>query len=173
MKRRKMFNLKCTKHSIFAIFPTYIMSTCYVAKCFSKLFKRKGWHVQTNTYRGNQLLPMVTTHPGDRAPNNSDFSPSIQSSDFSTKLYCLLPVTLLTDNIVSVPRNLSACLSTNNMFLNSKTLYAARCSCLWLPHHCNRMHLFSSIPTSSNTLLTWREECSVNNSKVSLLYLSN
>lgn len=41
MKRRKMFNLKCTKHSIFAIFPTYIMSTCYVAKCFSKLFKRK------------------------------------------------------------------------------------------------------------------------------------
>lgn len=70
-----MFNLKCTKHSIFAIFPTYIMSTCYIAKCFSKLFKRKGWHVQTNTYRGNQLLPMVTTHPGDRAPNRIPIFP--------------------------------------------------------------------------------------------------
>lgn len=54
---------------MFAIFPTYNILTCYVAKCFPRLFIKKCWCVQPKTYGRHDLLSKVTTHTGNRALN--------------------------------------------------------------------------------------------------------
>jgi len=40
----------CIKCRVFAIFPIQNILTLYVVKCFSKLFKRKSWYVQTKMW---------------------------------------------------------------------------------------------------------------------------
>lgn len=158
----------CINCHVFAIFSIYNIPTSYVVKCFSKLFKRKSCHVQIKTYGWPDLLPKFTMYIGDLW-TESKFAPSSNSELFPQSYTVHCPLHFLTANIASVPGNSSTYLSTKkhvSQRLGTQLRAATLTSTLL------QLGYTSSAPCEPLvTLLEWIRDCSVNNSKVSLLNL--
>lgn len=108
-----------------------------------------------------------TTHIGDRALDCIQLCPIIQFSVLSTKLHYSPSIT----NIASVPGNSSLCLASKKPVSQNQVLYTEQ-----RPLTCTLLQLGDTVSAPHEplvALLKWNRDCSVNNSKIRLLQLSN